>query len=99
MQFNWCTILAGAIKGHRRASAKEAEACVILYTLKKVKELELSKIHILLNVLCVVKGIQVKKYWSIKPVVQDILDVAYTFDLVDFSFIPRTFNGQAHSFG
>lgn len=53
--------------------------------------------HILLDELCFVKGIQGKEDWCIKPIVQEILDVANMIDLVDFSFTPLTFNRHVHS--
>lgn len=53
MQCNEYIILAGTIKGFKRTSAKEAEACVILFALKKANEFKLSKVHILSNALCV----------------------------------------------
>lgn len=34
----------------------------------------------------------------IKAIVEDILDVVKAFELIDFSFIPRNFNRDAHLF-
>lgn len=91
-------ILAGACKGPKSASFKEAEASAILRALKKANKLGLSRVHILIDALSMVKALKGEEDSSIKTIVDDILDVVKAFELSDFSFILRKFNRDAHLF-
>lgn len=76
--------------------AMEAEVCAILFALNKAKKLGLSKIHILSHALRHGRNLRQRRL-KFQGFVHDILKVTNTFNLVDFSFIPRTVNEHAHS--
>lgn len=76
--------------------AIEVDACAILSVLKKAKKLGLSKIHILSHALRHGRNSRQRRL-KFQGFEHDILKMANTFNLIDFSFISRTINEHVHS--
>lgn len=87
MYFNNSLMFVGASKGCKCLTAKEAEACAILFTMRKTKDLGHRRIIIASNVLEVVKAMNGVEDWSINFYVNDILFLMFSFEIIKFTFI------------
>lgn len=86
-------LIAGASKGARCFSAKEAEASAIIYALRRAEELGLFKIHVVPEERSAINGAE---DWSIGSFMEDIEGLCKSFLACKFSFICRNLNKAAH---
>ena len=96
MMLNDVIVDAGAIQGPKVVSSKEAEARAVLATLEKASKNGFDRLCTLTDAQEVVYALKGGLDWSINSIILDIKSLVSLFVSVDFEFIPRALNEQAH---
>eukprot|EP00268_Persea_americana_P008985 TRINITY_DN13535_c0_g1_i2.p1 TRINITY_DN13535_c0_g1~~TRINITY_DN13535_c0_g1_i2.p1 ORF type:complete len:141 (-),score=17.62 TRINITY_DN13535_c0_g1_i2:1004-1426(-) len=96
MMLNDVIVDVDAIKRPKVVSSEEAEAREVLAALGKAWKNGFDRLRILMDAQEVVFALKRGLDWSINSIILDIKSLVSLFVSVDFVFIPKTLNEQAH---
>lgn len=96
MMLNGVIVDASPIKGPEAVSSKEAEPRVVLAALENARKNGFVGLHVLLDSQEVVKALRRYYDWSTYPIILDMKALASLLSFVEFEYVPRALNGQAH---
>lgn len=90
-------VVASIVKEKKCFKAKEAEACAIIYALRRARVFGFHKIHIVSDAQEVINTVNEAEDQTLRNFVEEIGEVCKSFVSISFSYVSRKFNGVTHS--